>query len=101
MALNLKTELAIYGCHVTPDEFTDLLVDVFVSLCPSWNVEELLYHPKEALAFAGAVQSRTTKKLPDHVILRRLNNIHKTAGGTTAVHQRNQEKLTPKPRKKK
>lgn len=92
--MHLKTELALHGCELSPDEFAAVLTDIFAQMCPSWNVEELLYHPKEAGEFARAVQNQTSKSLPDHVILRRLNNIHKKQGGTTAVRVKATEKLS-------
>jgi hypothetical protein len=92
--VRLKTELALHGCEMNPDEFAEVLTDIFATMCPSWNVEELLYHPKEASEFVRAVQNQAGKALPDHVILRRLNNIHKKQGGTTAVRVKATEKLS-------
>ncbi len=77
MPVRLETRLRSLGYTDKQEEFETILADVFFALCPDWTDEELLFHPDDAKTYCHAVRCRTTKGLPDELILRALINIRK------------------------
>ncbi len=78
MAINLALALADLDCDCDADEFRDILVELHAAICPSWTVDELLAHPRDALADCTAVRRRVgCSDLPDELILKSLTNARK------------------------
>ena len=77
----LREELRILGYdggEYSEDEFRDIIQEVFAVLHPSWTDEQLLFRPPDGMRFCEAVRCRTSKGLPDELILRTLVNIRKS-----------------------
>lgn len=77
----LSTELAFYGCDMTPDAFNDLLIEMLHNMAPSLGPEQMTYYP---IAFGApyvhAIRARAGKGLPEEMIIRRLRNLQKNPG---------------------
>ncbi len=67
-------ELEKVGYPGSLAEFEEIITDAFVALFPSWSVDELLLHPREAIKLCGIVQKKanlilatllTNRKRPD------------------------------------
>jgi hypothetical protein len=72
--MNLQEELTRHGCTLTPDEFREAVLEVFVQVAPTWTDEELLMNPEcEGKQFLRAVRDRVKcPRLKDSVILKTL-----------------------------
>ena len=76
--IKLSDELKAAGYEGDVAAFRDRLTDVFVEMFRSWTVEELTFHPKEAVHLCNVVRRATgAPDLPDFVILRTLSNKRK------------------------
>ena len=71
---NSKVDYSKYGVKVDDKTFVDNVVDLFnATVRGQHSVDELLLHPKEALAFCELVRNQYgLPDLPDHEILRAL-----------------------------
>jgi len=76
--MKLEDELRQYDCCLSAEEFEEILEDVLRKHFPDLNTEQLLYYPDKAKRYCDLVREKTNCwKLPDEMILRRLQNIRK------------------------
>jgi hypothetical protein len=74
----LKDELAHCGCAIAPSDFKDQLVTCLASMYRDQTVDELVCHPREAMALCNYVRRQIgCAALSDKLILRTLMNIRK------------------------
>jgi hypothetical protein len=80
MAISRRLEDKLHdcGCEMDPDQFKSLLEDTLKGMYRSWNDEELMHHPQEALRYCQAIRQATGSfDLADEVILRALSAMRK------------------------
>ena len=77
----LKKKLQEIGCDIPAMEFRELVVDCFGSMYKSITIDEIVCHPREALALCNFVRMKSgNEDLPDKLILQTLMNIRKAGG---------------------
>ncbi len=78
MARRLEEKLVEYGVTIDADAFRALLADTLHGMYRSWNDEELMHRPTEALRYCHAIRQATGGyDLPEEVILRALSGMRK------------------------
>lgn len=71
-------ELMACGSPLKPQEFKELIVNMFHAKCRAWTDETLLVNPVEAIEFCDAVRKAArTPHAADSLILRTLTNLRK------------------------
>jgi hypothetical protein len=76
--VTLSEELKLYNSEMEPDEFNDTLQETHTTIAPNLNAEQLMYYPTEfAAPLCRAIRAKAGRRLPDEMILRRLNNLRK------------------------
>jgi transcriptional regulator with XRE-family HTH domain len=79
MSRKLEMELEECGCSLTPAAFRELLEDRKATTSPSWTIDDLVCHPKEAMEFCDLIRSETNcPELTDDLVLRTLMNIRRS-----------------------
>ena len=75
----LKTKLAECGLDVDPQEFREVVCELYRILCPAWsNPDRLLCRPtRYAIPLCNAVRCRFGADVPEEVILEELVNARK------------------------
>lgn len=67
----LESRLETAGCDQPIAEFQDRIAELHTATHPSWSVDELLLHPRDALAYCDEVRRMSGfQGLPDDLILR-------------------------------
>ena len=80
---DIGNRFSIYGQkrNTTLEEFYDIMADVwwnaFYAAPKHRNVEQLLFHPVDALQYCNEIRLRTTFAIPDEEILQTLTNLRK------------------------
>jgi len=78
---NLKKEIENVECDIDPSRFKELTCDCHADMYKSVTIDEIVCHPREAMALCAQVRNRTgCQALSDELILSTLMNVRKAAG---------------------
>lgn len=83
MAGRIAGQLKEYGCDMSPNQFREHADQMFAEHVSDYTVDEMLLHPKAAIAYCDTVRQsgKEFANLPDDLILRSLIGQRKKGKG--------------------